>query len=124
MEYWDVGFYTPVMIIKLNKREPRSRTQKSGLAILRGVGMNDRDQTIIEIANSFFDDLRHLDKDTCFEFDNPEYLKNLATFFIAQKAKDLSDEELLTAFGDSRQLLDEWLEFLKTRLERLGKTTH
>ena len=86
--------------------------------------MDKRDRIIMEIVDAFFEDLRHLDEDICFEFSNPEYLKNLASLFISKKAADLSYEEILTAFGDSSQLLDDWLDFLETKLETLGNPIH
>jgi len=119
-----VAFYPTVMIVKFIKSAYGASTQKYGMVITRDFEMSKRDRIIMEITDAFFDDLRHLDENTCFEFSNPEYLKNLATLFIAQKAEDLSDEDILTEFGDSSQLLDEWLAFLKTRLETLGKTIH
>ena len=36
----------------------------------------------------------------------------------------LSDEELMTAFSDRARMLDDWIDFLKTRLETMGKTVH
>lgn len=64
------------------------------------------------------------DEESVFEYDNPEFVKNVMLIFFFKKAEGLSDEELLTAFGDKSKILDEWLAFLKTRMEMLGNPVH
>ncbi|MBN2061746.1 MAG: hypothetical protein JW882_15145 [Deltaproteobacteria bacterium] len=86
--------------------------------------MNQRTQMIMEIRDSFYNYMIQFDEENVFEFDNPEFVKNLMLIFIANKAEGLSDNELLTAFGDRNKILDEWMAFLKTRMEMLGNPVH
>lgn len=81
--------------------------------------MENRNQIILEIIDNFYEDL-HTFGDDKFEFSNPKLLKSLASLFITQKCKDLSDNELMTAFADNGKLLDEWLAYLKAKLEISG----
>ena len=84
----------------------------------------DRDRLIAEIVEAFFNDMLRLDEETSFELDNPEFMKELMAQFVAGKAEGLSDEELMTAFSDKARMLDDWIAFLKTRLETMGKKVH
>ena len=51
-------------------------------------------------------------------------MKRLMANFIVKKAEGLKEEELLTAFGDSEKVLDEYIAFLKVKLEVLGEKVH
>jgi hypothetical protein len=84
----------------------------------------DRDRLIEEIVEAFFNDMLRLDEETSFEMDNPEFMKELMGQFVAGRAEALSDEELMTAFSDRARILDDWIAFLKARLETMGKTVH
>jgi hypothetical protein len=86
--------------------------------------MKNRDQIIKEIIDAFYNDLIRFDEGTCFEIDDPKLMRSLITLFITKKAQGLSDDELLTAFGDKSQMLDDWVLYLKSRLERHGKVIH
>ena len=78
----------------------------------------------MEITESFYNDMIRIDQDTCFEIDDPDFMKGLMIIFFESKAAGLSDDELLTAFGDQKQILDDWISFLKSRLERCKATIH
>ena len=86
--------------------------------------MDSRNQILTDIWHNFYDDFVRFLDETGMEIEDLGFMKKLMANFIVKKAEGLRDEELLTAFGDSEKVLDEYIAFLKVKLEVLGEKVH
>ena len=83
--------------------------------------MLSRDQIILDVLDSLFNSMLRYSEEVGLEVGDHDITQAFMAMYIRDKAKNLSDEELLTAFGDKLQVLTEYVEYIKGILERADK---
>jgi len=83
--------------------------------------MLSRDQIIKDVLDSLFNSMLRYSEEVGLEVGDHDITQAFMAMYIRDKAKNLSDEELLTAFGDKLQVLTEYVEYIKGILERADK---
>jgi hypothetical protein len=83
--------------------------------------MLSRDQIILDVLDSLFNSMLQYSEEVGLEVGDHDITQAFMAMYIRDKAKNLSDEELLTAFGDPVQVVSEYVEYIQGILERSDK---
>ena len=86
--------------------------------------MFSRNEIIKQIRDSFLNSLLKTTEELGFEDFNAVGMRQCVTEFVSSRAEAMSDEDLLTGFGDPKDVLDCYITFLKGKLEGQGVVTN
>lgn len=86
--------------------------------------MDTRDQIIKELCDNFYDSMLETVEELGFEDFDTKGMKGFITEFITSKAEKMSDDELLTQFGDKIKVIDLYIAFLETKVKIANATVN
>ena len=86
--------------------------------------MFSSNEIIEQIRDSFFNSLIETTEELGLDCFDAVGMRQCVTEFISSRAEAMSDDELLSGFGDPKNVLDLYIAFLEAKLEAGGVVTN